>query len=165
MIEFLDSKLLKLPSLRVLPEWIDYNGHMNVAYYVLAFDKGVDALMSAIGITPNYIEQYNCSTFTLEIHVNYIQELRLGDPLSLSCQLLDFDTKKLHYFIYMHQANDNYLAATSEQIMMHVSLEDRRSSEFPEQVTHQLELLLSAHNELSRPTNCGSVIGIRRKLQ
>tara|TARA_B100000029_G_C17471575_1_gene922178 strand:+ start:243 stop:659 length:417 start_codon:yes stop_codon:yes gene_type:complete len=138
---------------------------MNVAYYVLAFDKAVDALMDTIGITPSYIEQYHSSTFTLEIHVNYIQELRLGDPISLNCHLLDFDAKRIHYFMYMRQANENYLAATSEQIMMHVNLENRRSSEFPNHIVAQLEALRDAHNELPRPENCGSVIGIRRKQQ
>ena len=57
MTELDESKLLGLPALTVLPEWIDYNGHMNVSYYVLAFDRGVDAFMELIGISPAYIEQ------------------------------------------------------------------------------------------------------------
>ena len=65
MTEFNDSKLLELPTLKVLPEWIDYNGHMNVVYYVLAFDRSVDAFMELIGISPDYIQQCRASTFTL----------------------------------------------------------------------------------------------------
>ena len=163
MSESTDLKPLELPTLTVLPEWIDYNGHMNVAYYVLAFDHGVDAFMEFIGISPSYIEQRRASTFTLEIHVSYIRELRLGDPLRLSCQLLDFDAKRVHYFLHMHHAEDDYLAAVSEQIMVHVDLETRRSSEFPDDVHLTLKSLMNAHRHLPFPEQSGSVIGIRRK--
>ena len=163
MTEFNNSKPLELATLTVLPEWIDYNGHMNVSYYVLAFDQGVDAFMELIGISPANIEQRQTSTFTLEMHVNFLHELRLGDPLRLNCQLLDFDTKRVHYFLHMHHAEDDYLAAVSEQIMVHVDLETRRSSEFPDDVRLALTSLMNAHHDLPRPQQVGSVIGIRRR--
>jgi acyl-CoA thioester hydrolase len=163
MTEFNNCKLLELPTLTVLPEWIDYNGHMNVVYYVLAFDRSVDAFMELIGISPAYIEQRGTSTFTLEMHVNFIQELRLGDPLQINCQLLDFDTKRVHYFLRMHHAESGHLAAVSEQIMAHVDLETRRSSAFPDDVRLVLTGLMNAHHDLPRPEQSGSVIGIRRR--
>jgi len=163
MTEFNDSKPLELATLTVLPEWIDYNGHMNVSYYVLAFDQGVDAFMELIGISPANIEQRQTSTFTLEMHVNFLHELRLGDPLRLNCQLLDFDTKRVHYFLHMHHAEDDYLAAVSEQIMVHVDLETRRSSEFPDDVRLALTNLMKSHQDLPYPEQSGRVIGIRRK--
>ena len=163
MTEFNDSKPLELATLTVLPEWIDYNGHMNVSYYVLAFDQGVDAFMELIGISPAYIEQRRASTFTLEMHVKFIHELRLGDPLRINCQLLDFDTKRVHYFLRMHHAEDGHLAAVSEQIMVHVDLETRRSSEFPDDVRLALTNLMNAHHDLPRPEQSGSVIGIHRR--
>ena len=73
----------------VLSEWIDFNGHMNVAYYVMAFDHGVDGLTNYIDIGPEGIDARGTSTFTLEMHINYLQELHLDDPISLTCQLLD----------------------------------------------------------------------------
>jgi acyl-CoA thioester hydrolase len=163
MAKFNDSKPLELATLTVLPEWIDYNGHMNVSYYVLAFDQGVDAFMELIGISPANIEQRQTSTFTLEMHVNFLRELRLGDPFRLSCQLLDFDTKRVHYFLRMHHAEDDYLAAVSEQIMAHVDLETRRSSEFPDDVRLALTNLMNSHQNLPLPEQSGSVIGIRRR--
>ena len=96
------------------------------------------------------------------MHINFIRELRLGDPLRLSCQLLDFDTKRVHYFLRMHHAEDGQLAAVSEQIMVHVDLETRRSSEFPDDVRLALKSLMSAHHDLPRPDQSGNVIGIRR---
>ncbi|MBT3769845.1 MAG: thioesterase family protein, partial [Acidiferrobacteraceae bacterium] len=87
---------LDLGKQTVLKEWIDYNGHMNVAYYVMAFDHGVDQFMQQMGITPQYLEREKSSTFTLEMHINYLRELRLGDPIRLTCQLLNVDSKRVH---------------------------------------------------------------------
>lgn len=158
-----ESEDLDLGQQEVLPEWIDYNGHMNVAYYVLAFDHGVDALMHQMGITPDYLKHQKSSTFTLEMHINYLQELHLGDPLRLTCQLLDADSKRVHYFLRMFHASEGYLAATSEQIMMHVSLESRRSSPFPEAIYKTLSGMLDAHRALPRPEQAGRIMGIKRR--
>ncbi|MCH1523448.1 MAG: thioesterase family protein, partial [Arenicellales bacterium] len=95
---------LEVGQQSVLPDWIDYNGHMNVAYYVLAFDRGVDEFMYQMGITPEYLKTEKSSTFTLEMHINYLQELRLDDPIRLTCQLLDADSKRVHYFLRMFHA-------------------------------------------------------------
>jgi len=158
-----DPEDLDLGQQEVLPEWIDYNGHMNVAYYVLAFDHSVDALMHQMGITPDYLKHQQSSTFTLEMHINYLQELHLGDPLRLTCQLLDADSKRVHYFLRMFHASEGYLAATSEQIMMHVSLESRRSSPFPEAIYKTLSGMLDAHRALPRPEQAGRIMGIKRR--
>ncbi len=154
---------LDLGTQTVLKDWIDYNGHMNVAYYVLAFDHGVDDFMHQMGITPQYLEQEKSSTFTLEMHINYLQELHLGDPIHLTCQLLDVDSKRVHYFLRMFHSVKGYLAATSEQIMMHVSLESRRSSPFPPAVSDTLSRMMTAHQPLDRPDQAGRVMGIRRR--
>ncbi len=162
MNQFNDSELLQLPQLTVLPEWIDYNNHMNVMYYVRAFDLSVDAFMELIGISPAYIAQRRASTFALEMHLNFIHELRMGDPLRINCQLLDFDAKRVHYFLRMFHAEEGHLAAVSEQIMVHVSLETRRSSAFPDDVRLALANLMGAHQKLSRPKLSGSVICINQ---
>ena len=148
---------------RVLPEWIDYNGHMNVAYYVLAFDRGVDEFMHQMGITPEYLETEKSSTFTLEMHINYLQELHLDDPIRLTCQLLDTDSKRVHYFLRMFHAEAGYLAATSEQMMIHVSLESRRTSPFPPKVSAVIDRMMTAHESLPVPDQAGRKMGIRRK--
>ena len=146
----------------VLPEWIDYNGHMNVAYYVLAFDRGVDEFMRQMGITPEYLETEKSSTFTLEMHINYLQELHLDNPIRLTCQLLDADSKRVHYFLRMFHAEEGYLAATSEQMMIHVSLESRRSSPFPSVVSNVIDQMMAAHKARGFPDQAGRKMGIRR---
>ncbi len=153
---------LEVGQQTVLPEWIDYNGHMNVAYYVLAFDRGVDEFMSQMGITPEYLETEKSSTFTLEMHINYLQELHLDDPIRLTCQLLDADSKRVHYFLRMFHAEAGYLAATSEQMMIHVSLESRRTCPFPPKVSEVIDQMMAAHKVLPFPDQAGRKMGIRR---
>jgi len=154
---------LDLGTQAVLENWIDYNGHMNVAYYVMAFDHGVDQFMQQIGITPQYLEREKSSTFTLEMHINYLRELRLGDPIRLTCQLLNVDSKRVHYFLRMFHSGEDYLAATSEQMMIHVDLESRRSSPFLPAISETLSCMMTAHRPLPCPDQAGRVMSIGHK--
>ncbi len=162
MTEPIDAPL-SFPIVRVAPEWIDYNGHMNVAYYVLVFDKGVDGLLAHIGLDVEHVEEYKTSSFTLEAHVNYLQEVSEGDPLRVTCQLLDHDHKRIHYFLHMYHAEEKYLAATSEQLSMHIDMNIRRSSPYPDHVMTRIEALMQAHKEMSVPEQVGSVMKIRHR--
>ncbi len=146
----------------VRPEWIDYNGHMNVAYYVLAFDHATDVMFDALGIGEAYRDDAENSTFSLQVHVSYLSELRLGAPLRVTTQLLDHDAKRLHYFHEMYHAEDGYRAATCECLSIHVDLEARRSSPLPADIQARLATLMAAHEDLPRPTEAGRVIAIRR---
>ena len=148
----------------VLPEWIDYNGHMNVAYYVLAFDHATDRLFDLLDLGAEYVRRTNNSTFVLETHVTYAQEVHEGDPLRFTAQLLDYDAKRLHYFLQMYHAEEGYLSATSEQIALHVSLDTRRTAPIPAEQHARLSVMMAAHQGLPRPAQAGSVIGIRRKV-
>ena len=82
----------------VRPEWIDYNGHMNVAFYVMAFDHATDVLFDVLGIGAEYCRRENCSVFAVEQHIAYKRELKQGENLIVSSQLLGFDDKRLHFF-------------------------------------------------------------------
>ena len=158
-----DKQALPLYQGKVLPEWIDYNGHMNVAFYVLAFDKGTDALLEQLGMDEAYREREQCSVFTLEGHVNYLRELRLGEPFALTLQLLDYDAKRVHYFQHMHHAEQGFLAATTELIILHMDMRQRRSSPMPTTVQAKLAALWEQQKTLPKPVQAGSVIGIRKK--
>lgn len=158
----LDGALELAPS-RVRPEWIDYNGHMNVAYYVLAFDKALDNFCDRIDVGAAYAKRANRSIFTLEMHVHYKQEVLEGDPLRFTFQLLDADEKRMHYFIRMYHGTEGYLSAACEQIALHVDLGTRRTAPWPEGPYKALLDLKARHAALPRPSEVGSVIGIRRK--
>lgn len=147
---------------RVRPEWIDYNGHMNVAYYQLAFDQAVDVLFDGFGLDAAYRAATGHSTFALEAHVCYLREVKQGDPLRFTMQLLDFDAKRLHLFSTMQHATDHFVAATYEVMSLHVSLEKRKAAPFPDAIQRHLTQVLEAHRTLPRPEQAGRVIGIRR---
>lgn len=155
----------ELARARVLPEWIDSNGHMNVAYYVLAFDQALDRFCDFVGIGWSSIKERNESVFVLESHVTYQQEVVADDPLRITLQVLDFDEKRLHYFMRMFHAEKGFLAATSEQIALHVGLEQRRASPMPKSSQAILADFFAFHRTLPRPPEAGRVIGIRRRAE
>jgi acyl-CoA thioester hydrolase len=146
----------------VRPEWIDYNGHMNVAYYVLAFDHATDDLFDALGLGVAYREAADHSTFSLQIQVTYLRELQLGAPIRVTTQLLDHDAKRLHYFHEMYHAEEGYRAATCECLSIHVDLTARRSAPLPADIQARLAALMAAHADLPRPSEVGRTIAIRR---
>ncbi len=155
--------LLSLHQETVRPEWIDYNGHLNMAYYMLVFDHATDALLDHLGMDEAYRERTGCTVYTLEGHITYERELHEGDPLRIATQLLDHDAKRLHYFHTMHHAREGYLAATTELIVMHMDTRAGRASPMPAPVLERVEALMAAHRDLPRPEQAGRVIGIRRQ--
>lgn len=150
------------PPERVLEDWIDYNGHLNMAYYNVIFDRGVDHFFDLLNIGADYAASGAGSCFTLEVHLHYIQELKLDDAVEVRLQLLDFDHKRLHFFQEMYHCKQGYLAATSEQITLHVDMNSRRSAAFPASVLAQLDVLFSSHKALPQSERIGHVIGIHR---
>lgn len=146
----------------VLPDWIDYNGHMNVAYYVLAFDHATDGLLDALQMDAAYRARSGRSNFVLEMHVTYDREIDLNAPFVVTTRVLDADIKRIHLFHEMRHAHEGWLAASNELITMHIDLARRRSAAFPPDVQASLDALKRTHAALPRPLGAGRTIGIRR---
>lgn len=145
----------------VLPEWIDVNGHMNVAYYILAFDQGVDALWDQFGITDEYINSTRGSTFAVECHVTYQRELHEGEPFVVTSQILGYDEKRIHQFQRLYHAEKGFLAATAEWMNLHVSLESRRVSPWPGGILDNLGELAKRQAGQEKPAEAGKKMSIR----
>ena len=148
-----------------MPQWIDYNGHMNLSYYVLLFDSATDAFLEYLGLTPTFRARRNASTFAAEIHVHYLRELRLGDAVRITTQLLDHDARRIHFFHRMYHRTRGYLAATNELMSLYVDMGTRRVTEMPVTIQRRIKALGRAQEHLPRPEQAGSVIGIRRGLK
>src|SRR3974390_1987091 len=103
-------------------QWIDYNGHLNMAYYNVLFDRAVDETYELIGVGTNYVATRRRSVFTAEVHVRYLRELHAGDPVRVTFQLLDYDAKRLHYFEQLFHAEEGWVSATSENMALHVDM-------------------------------------------
>jgi acyl-CoA thioester hydrolase len=157
------AALLERHGITVRPEWTDYNGHMNLAYYLLAFDYGTDNLYDLLDLGRAYRDRVNRSMFTLEAHLNYERELDTGAPLRVTTQLIDFDAKRVHYFHCMHHAREGYLAATNELLAIHVDLAARRAAPFPREALDRLERLMAEHAALPTPPQLGHVMRIPHK--
>lgn len=148
----------------VLPEWIDINGHMNVAYYVLAFDKAVDRLFARVGVTDDYIRTENGTTFAVECHITYRQELQEGQPYRVVSEILAYDEKRVHQFQRMYHADEGFVAATAEWMNLHVSLDTRRVCRWPAPVLQALSRLAAGQEPATYPEEAGKRMGIRRPL-
>jgi len=149
----------------VRPEWIDYNGHMNVAYYVLAFDHATDRFLDDLGLDDAHRAATGGSTFAVESHITYLREVAEGDPLRFTTQLLAFDAKRIHFFHRMYHAHEGFLAATSEWLTLYVDLNTRRVAEFPAEIRERLAAMAAAHAPLGWPEEAGRVIKVSAKRQ
>lgn len=156
-------KETQLPTFRttVKPEWIDHNGHMNVAFYVLAFDLATDEFYNALGIDLAY-QQTGYSVFTLGMNVDYLGELFDGDPIRIETQLVDWDYKRVHYIHQMFHAEKGFLAATNECLGMHVGYESRKSLPFPDEMQMEIAKMHEVHQQLEMATQVGRKLAIRR---
>ncbi|MHC2681770.1 acyl-CoA thioesterase FadM [Bradyrhizobium diazoefficiens] len=101
--------------MQIEPQWIDYNGHLNMAYYNVMFDRAIDEFWLELGIGPTYKKERHGSTFTAECHVRYLREIHLGDPVRILVWLLEADDKRLHTFEEMRHATEGWLSATSRE--------------------------------------------------
>ena len=162
LVQTIDT--LSYGGFTVPPEYIDPNGHMNVGYYSVLFDKALDLPFAALGLGFAGIKASGRSTFSLETHVTYQREVREGDPLDFTFRLLDVDHKRMHYFMTMLHARERWLAATSEAIAICIDMATRRSTTWPDDQLVRLEAVHRAHLQRPRPAEVGRTIGIRRKV-
>jgi acyl-CoA thioester hydrolase len=149
--------------MQIDPAWIDYNGHLNMAYYNVMFDRAIDELWLKLGIGPGYLKARQASTFTAECHVRYLREIHLGDPVQVSILLVAADEKRLHTFEELRHATEGWLSATSENMTIHIDMTARKTAPFPNDIRTRIDALAEAHSPLPRPEGIGSRIGIRSK--
>ena len=157
------SAPLKLHTDVVRPEWIDHNGHMNVAYYLLAFDEAAGAMSRFIGFTHEYRKANNVGTFVGDYHVHYVQEVMEGDPLRFTYRLIDCDEKRFHYWQEMYHAEKGYLAAEAEAITLHIDMSTRKVAPFHPQFQERIRAIYEAHRHLPLPANLGRQIRVSRR--
>ncbi len=138
---------------QVRSEWIDENGHMNLAFYVVVFDGATDLLWDAIGLGQPYRQATGNGTFAAETHILYRAELLLGDETSVSTQILGADSKHVHLAHEMRRGPA--LIAQQEIMLLHVSLETRRVTPFPPDTLARVLAAAAAHAALPRPNWVG----------
>ena len=144
-------------------EWCDYNGHLNLAYYVVIFDLATDAFYDSVGLGERYRNATNHSWFTAESHVCYLSEVLEGTEVYCTTQIIGSDLKRMHYFHRMYLVNGETLVATNELLALHVDLKERRVTEAVAASLEPLQRKLANHQSLPRPKQLGSKISIPPK--
>lgn len=148
--------------LEIREDWIDYNGHLNMAYYNVLFDLGADEAFARLGMGPAYAEKRKFTTYTAEIHVCYVRELHLTDRVTCSVQLLDFDAKRFHFFQELRHV-DGWLAATCENLALHIDMAGPKVCSMPADILANLAAMHAEHAALPVPERAGRSIGIKRR--
>lgn len=144
---------------RAVPlDWTDYNGHMNEARYLQAFGDATDRFMELVGCDADYIASGG-SYFTAETHIRHLDEVNIGEVITITTQLLAGAGKKMHLWHEMRVGDR--LAATGEHMMIHVSLETRRASVPADHIADTLALIANAHAMLPAPEGAGAAVGVR----
>lgn len=144
----------------VRPEWIDSNGHMNLAYYVVVFDLATDALYTALDIGDAYREVSGNSCFTAETHTLYEREVHLGDKLLVRTWLLGADAKRLHYFHEMFHLDSGDRSAVQEIMALHIDMGIRRVAPFPSNRYDALQGAVRDYAPAALPKGAGRRIGL-----
>lgn len=164
LVHAIDS--LTYEDFAVPPQYLDRNGHMNIGYYSVIFDQALDRPWPLLGLGYDNIAadgKSGHSTFALESHVTYQREVREGDPLDFTFQVVDVDAKRIHYFMTMLHRRERWLAATLESISMCIDMTTRRSAPWPDESAARLQSVFEAHRQRPRPAEVGRTVGIRRK--
>lgn len=144
----------------VLPEWIDYNGHMNLAYYTVLFDQATDLLFDALGLGLDYRRGRQLGTFVAETHNLYERELLVGAGVRVATQILGADDKRLHLGHEMFALDGGHRCATQELMFLHVDLAARRVCPFPDDLRARISAAAAAHAGLPRPSWSGRHIAM-----
>jgi acyl-CoA thioester hydrolase len=143
--------------------WIDYNGHFNMAYYGVLFDRAADQMFAELGLGPDYVQATKNSFFTLETHCSYLQEMKSADPVAVESQIIDHDHKRVHYVQQMKHASEGWVACVLEVMVSHVDLNAHKTSNFPDEVKARIDEMAAAHKPLPVPSQVGHKIGIPAK--
>jgi len=145
------------------PAWIDHNGHLNVAYYSVLFDRAIDELYVPLGLGPDYLKATHHSTMVVECHLRYLREVHLDAPLRITAQLIGFDAKRFHVYQEMLHAKEGWLSATCETMTVHVDMAAKKVAPWPADILDALARMQSAHDRLPTPGGLGRNISMTKK--
>ena len=137
-----------LTTKKIVKDWIDYNGHMNLSYYVLVFDMGAEIILSKFEMGEHSAKTTKKSTMAVETRTNYLKEVKENDEVIVSLAHFDHDKKRLHYKLEMHEKLTNNLSATTEILSLYMNLNERKVSEFEKEKVEIMDKYISVNKSL-----------------
>ena len=145
---------------RVKKEWIDYNGHMSEAFYVLVFGYATDTFLDRAGLDADYRTREQVSAYTVEAHIRYLNQARVGDPLRVNTLLVNFDEKRVRLFHTMRLGQDGADLASEELLLLSVDTRNERVRPFEDAVMSRLQRLAEDQAAVERPKDLGRAISL-----
>ena len=142
-----------LKSEKIIKEWTDYNGHLNVAFYVYIFDKAADVMLDNFKMGGQSAREDKKTTFVAEMYTAYKQEIKLGEDVEIHLTYLDRDKKRIHYRLSMFHKEKKYLAATNEVLSLYVDLEQRKVVEFGQDRLKLMDEMIKASSSKFKTDN------------
>src|SRR3954465_11587632 len=142
------SAPLTLHRAVVQPGWVDYNNHLNDGYYTVIFSDATTALMAHIGLGPAERQASNHTLFTLEMHTNYLLEVKGGTEVRIDTQFLGHDAKRLHIFHTMHRGNETEIAPPNEQMLLSIDMSGPKATPFQPNALSKIEAIWKSHKDL-----------------
>ena len=119
-----------LKTFKISKEWVDYNSHLNMAYYVLIFDKAWEVMLEKFQMGETSAKTTKKSTMVVETHTTYNNEVKEGEEVDIYLSYCDHDKKRLHYKLEMYEKSKNVLSSTTEVLALYINLELRKVAEF-----------------------------------
>lgn len=147
----------------VRPDWVDYNGHLNDAFYAVVFSRAVDALMDRLGLDAAGRAATGHTIYTAALLIRYLREVKEGEPLDVDVQVLESDAKRLRVWLTMRHGAKGHVVATSEQLLLSIDSSGPRASPWPAAVGQAVAALAAAHAGLDQPPEAGQGISLRRR--
>ncbi|MEC5404413.1 thioesterase family protein [Paraburkholderia sp. MPAMCS5] len=158
---------VSLPCYRdtVRAEWVDYNGHLRDAFYMLIFSFAADELIDLIGLPDAVRKERSRSIYTLEAHINYLHEIKEGARVRVDMRVLAHDAKRLHLYLEMFAGESGQPVAAGEQMLLHVDTNGPCAAPFDADVAARVRDLADAHAALPAAAYAGRMIGLPKAVQ
>ena len=138
---------LLLKTTKIINDWTDYNGHMNLSYYILVFDKSAEIILSKFKMGEHSAKTTKKSTMVVETHTTYNQEVKEGDEVDVFLSHFDHDKKRLHYKLEMYEKGTNNLSATTEVLALYMNLDLRKVAEFESEKLLIMDKFIEENNQ------------------
>ena len=138
---------IQISDQTIKKEWIDYNNHMNMAYYVLVFDEVWEIILQKFKMGENSAKTSNMSTMVVETHTTYNNEVKLGDEVEINLTFFDHDKKRLHFKMEMIEKSSKKLSATLEMLSLYIDLKQRKVAEFEQEKIDIMDEFIETNKE------------------
>ena len=138
---------------KIIKDWTDYNDHMNMAFYVLIFDKAWEVILEKFKMGEHSAKTTKKSTMVVETQTTYNNEVKQGDEVDIFLTHFDYDKKRLHFKMEMYEKSKKTLSATIEMLSLYIDLNLRKVAEFEEEKTKIMDEFIKQNNSNFKSDN------------